>query len=177
MKDKYYFTYGGTFKKILSKFISLLYNALVGCIVIFVLALILSEINYLIKDILSDNVMNILKRIEIYLSSIVLVAFIIPSFLPQKVEIKCNTVKIHRHCLFLSVFMISRGFNDTIPINSIENIYIAKSKDKFFEPIPVNFVDWNNMVVIEAKNKHYYAPIENSDEFIEKINKQRFNKS
>ena len=172
---KYKFSYGGIIKKFLSKTISLLYNTLVGCFVLIILALIVSEINYLLTDLLNDRVLDILRRVEVYSGIIILGIFIIPSFLPQKVEIRGGVIRVYRHCLFLSIFMISRGFNDTILISRIEDIYIAKSKDTFLQPIPVGCIDWNNMVVIKTQLRYYYILVENSEDFIEEVNKHIMN--
>lgn len=169
----YKFSYGGSVRKILSKFISLMYNFLLGIFTLIIFAFIMSEINYIFKDFLSDMILDVLKQIEVYLGIVVLVLFIISTFLPQKVEVRAGTIKIHRHCLFLSVFMIFRGFNDTIPIRSIKEIYIARSKDKFFEPIPVNVIDWENMVIIETESRYYYAPVHNAEKFINDVNQRR----
>lgn len=168
----YKFSYGGSFKKFISKTISLIYNAFVGAFILFMLAIIVSQVNYLLSNIINDDIINLCKRIEVYLGAAFFLAFIIQSFFPQKVEISNGMIKIYRHCLFLSIFMISRGFNDTILFSQIEDIYRPENKDKFFEPIPVNVIDWDNMVIIKTKLRHYYMPVENSDDFIEQIKKE-----
>lgn len=71
--------------------------------------------------------------------------------------------------------MISRGFNDTILISEIKDVYRPSSKDKYLQPIPVNVIDWNNMIIIKLNNSLetiYYIPVENSDDFIEELNKR-----
>ena len=68
--------------------------------------------------------------------------------------------------------MIFRGLNDTILINKIADIYRPISKDKFFQPIPVNVIDWDNMIIIKINNStetEYYVPVENSEEFIKQV--------
>lgn len=171
-KQIYYFSYGNNIKKFISKFISLIYNFFIGIFILFLFSLIVAKVNLLLKDLVSDSILNIVNRVEVYLGVLFIIVFIIPSFLPQKVEIKEKTINIYRHCLFLSVFMFSRGFNDTILISQIRKIYIAESRDKFFKPIPVNVIDWENMVIIETETKIYYAPVKNSEGFIEEVNKR-----
>ena len=169
----YKFSYGGALKKVISKTISLMYNAMIGGFILLIYISIIAEINYKLKYLIDDSVLIVFRVIAVCLGIIILLYFIIPSFFQQKVEISERIVNIYRHCLFFSVFMIFRGFNDTILINQIEKVYKPTSKEKFFEPIPVNVIDWNNMVIIQTKSKSYYAPVENSDEFIEEINKRR----
>lgn len=171
-KKIYKFSYGGNFKKFLSKFLSLIYNIFVGLFVLLILAFIVSEINYLLSNLINDSIINFCKRIEVYSGILVLGYFIVPSFFPQKVEMTDNIIKVKRHCLFLSVFMIFRGFNDTILISQIEKIYRPTNKDKFFEPIPVNVIDWDNMIIIETQLRDYYIPVEHSNDFINEVNKR-----
>lgn len=168
-KKTYKFSYGGTLKKIISKTISLIYNIFIGIIILLIFAFIVSEINYLLKDLIDENIMNICKKIDVYLGIFIFGFITIPSFFPQKVKVSNGMIKIYRHCLFLSFFMISRGFNDTILFSQIKEVCRPVNKDKFFEPIPVNVIDWDNMVIIKTKSKSYYVPIENSDGFIEEI--------
>lgn len=172
----YSFSYGSIIKKVLSKIISLIYNLFVGVLVLVILAFIISQINFNLKDLFSENVLGIIKKLEIYCGVIIFSIFIIPSFLPQKAEIREDVVKVYRHCLFLSIFMIFRGFNDTILIRQIEEVYRPVKKDKFFEPIPVNVIDWDNMVIIKMNNSlgtEYYIPVQNSEDFIKEVNKRR----
>ncbi len=168
----YNFSYGGTFKKFISKTISFIYNALIGTFFLIIFAFVIAEMNYLLRDLINNTTMNVLNRIEVYLGIVILSIFIIPSFFPQKVEISNDLIKIRRHCLFLSVFMISRGFNDSILISQITEVCRPKNKDKFFEPIPVNIIDWDNIVIIRTKYKYYYAPVEDSEKFIRKVNER-----
>ena len=76
---------------------------------------------------------------------------VIGDLVPQIVILR-KIVKVYRHCLFLNPFMIFRGFNDTILISQIKDVYRPKNKDKFLKPIPVNVIDWNNMLIIEINN-------------------------
>lgn len=165
----YKFSYGSTLKKFISKTISLIYNIFIGTIILLIFAFIVSEVNYLLRDLIDENIMNICKKIDVYLGAFIFGFITIPSFFPQKVKVGNGMIKIYRHCLFLSFFMIFRGFNDTILFSQIEEICRPVNKDKFFEPIPVNVIDWDNMVIIKTKSKYYYVPVENSDDFIAQI--------
>lgn len=180
MNSKIYeFSYGSTVKKVISKCISLIYNIMISGIVVFIFTLIFTNINYNIKNMIYDDILNLIIIIEIGICIVISASFIIPSFFKQKVELSDRIVKVYRHCLFFSPFMIFRGFNDTILINQIDEIYRPISKDKFFEPIPVNVIDWDNMVIIKINNSlgtKYYMPVKNSDNFIKEINKIRNNK-
>lgn len=183
MGEKIYkFSYGNRLKKFISMFIFSIYDFMIGCILLFIISLIVSKINYKLKFIISDNVMAIIKAIGIFVGIVLLCLFVIQAFLPQKVTVNDKMIKISRHCLFFSPLMISRGFNDTILISQIKEIYRPKNKDVFMEPIPVNVVDWDNMVIVKINNSMetlYYMPVENSDDFIAEVNerKKRFQMS
>lgn len=168
----YKFSYGNNLNKALSILGFIIYNFIVGIFILFFIGLLISQINYKLEYLINANIMSIIKSFEIYASIIFLVSFIFQALLPQKVIIGNEMIKIKRHCLFFSPLMIFRGLNDTILINKITDIYRPISKDKFFQPIPVNVIDWDNMVIIKIDNStetEYYVPVENSEEFIEQI--------
>ena len=171
-KKIYKFSYGGRFKKFISKTVSLVYNFFAGCIFLLIYAFILTRINGELELFLSEKILHVIEYIEVYAGVATLLIFIIMSFLPQKAVITPNKIKIYRHYLFLNPLLIFRGFNDNIQINKIEKIYRPESKDKFLKPIPVNVIDWKNMVLIEAGLRTYYVPLEKSDEFIAEVNKR-----
>lgn len=147
-KKIYKFSYGGRFKKSISKTVSLVYNFFVGCIFLLIYASILTRINSELKLFLSEKFLHIIQYIEVCAGTATLLIFIIMSFLPQKAVITPYEIKIYRYYLFLNPLLIFRGFNDNIQFNKIEKIHRPKSKDKFLKPIPVNVIDWKNMVLI-----------------------------
>lgn len=169
----YKFSYGNTFKKILSKiimFVGNLFNVILAFIAILYL---IGEVNYrLEKYAFHTDIFYIIKWIEIILTILILGLIIIQPLLPQKVEVYENVIKVYRHCFSLINFY--RGFNDTLSINKIEKIYISENKDMGMKPIPVGIMDWTNMVIIQMESGlDYYMPVENSGEFIEEVNKRR----
>lgn len=174
MNEKIYkFSYGNKVKEFISISVFALYNLMWGCILLLVLWMLLSKINYDLKAFINDDVLTVVKMIEVYASAVSLFVFVIQAFLPQSVKVDKQIIRINRHCLFIDVFFIFRGFNDTILINQIKQIYRPIDRDKFHQPIPVNAIDWNNMVIIELDNStetRYYVPVENSEEFIKDIN-------
>ncbi len=174
-KKVYKFSYGNKFKKILSKFIMFIYNLYISVFILIAYAFIVSTINYELKYLLNDNSINVIKSVEIYAGTVWLFFFMIQAFLPQKVIIYDEKIKINRNCLFFNPLMIFRGFNDTIFINQIKEIYRPINKDKYLEPIPVNMIDWDNMVLIKKNNSLetiYYMPVEHSEKFIEEVSKR-----
>lgn len=177
MKTKIYeFSYGSTLKKVISKSISLMYNMMINGIILFIYVLLITAVNDRLKHLIGHDILELFRIIEIGLAIVISSVFFIPPFFKQKVEISEKIVKIRRHCLFFSPLMIYRGFNDTILISQIDEIYRPTSKDKLFEPIPVNVVDWDNMVIIKLNNSlgtTYYMPVKNSDDFINEMHKRR----
>lgn len=175
-KKTYKFSYGNNFKKYLSKFSFLIYNLIISIFLLIIIGTILSRINYELKAILAEEIISIIKAVEIYAAIPFVGFFIVLSFLPQKAVISNGKIKVYRHCLFFNIIMIFRGFNDNIPISKIKEVYRPNNKNKYLQPIPVNVIDWDNMVIIKLDNAsetRYYIPVENSEDFIEEVNKQR----
>lgn len=170
----YVFSYGGKVKMFLSKSIILLYNCLCGFIIDYIFAYIVSDINHGLKNRVDEKIMNKMIFFEVCFGVIVMLVFIFISFLPQKVKIINDRVKVYRHCIFLLPFDIWKGFNDNINIGKIENIYITNRKDVGYllryEPIPVAFIDWENMIIINTERSRYYIPVKNSEDFIKQVN-------
>lgn len=146
-----------------------MYNFFVGCIFLLIYVFIVTRINSELELFISWEFLTVIKYVEAYTGTAILLIFIIMSFLPQKAVITAYEIKIYRHYLFLNPLLIFRGFNDAIQFNKIEKIHRPESKDKFLKPIPVNVIDWENMVLIETESRTYYVPVENSDEFIEAL--------
>ena len=175
-KKTYKFSYGNNLKKYLSKFCFLFYNLIISAFLLVIIGIIVAKINYELKAILPDGIISVIKAVELYAAIPFVCFFIVLSFLPQKVVISNGKIKVYRHCLFLNIIMIFRGFNDNIPISKIKEVFRPENKNKFLQPIPVNFIDWDNMVIIKLNNAletRYYIPVENSEDFIEEVNKQR----
>ena len=140
-KKIYKFSYGGRFKKYISKTVSLVYNFFAGCIFLLIYASILTRINVELELFLSEKIFHVIEYIEVYAGAAILLIFIIMSFLPQKTVMTPYEIKTYRYYLFLNPLLILRGFKDNISFSKIEKIYSPKSKDKFLKPIPVNVID------------------------------------
>lgn len=170
MDKVYKFSYGGTFRKILCKIIHFFYCACVGMLILYFLAFLFSELNYSVKDIFSEKVINVMTAIEIYFSLVVFIASLIPSFIPQKVIINDYEVKIRRNMIMLSIYLL-RGFNDNIMLCEIESVSKANLKlyDLRFTPLPSATFVLKDIVKIKTENKYYYVSVENSDEFVEEL--------
>lgn len=173
-KITYEFSYDGKVKIFLSKLIILLYNCFCGLIFNFIFAYIVFDINLWLINRVAEGIMDKIKLIEICFGIAVMLVLIFISFLPQKVKIVNDKIKVYRHCIFLLPFDIWKGFNDNISIDKIDNISLTNRKEVghilFFEPIPVGFIDWKNMVIINTKRSCYYIPVKNSDDFIKQVN-------
>lgn len=102
----YNFSYGGTLKKAISKTVSLLYNSMIGGFVLFIYMLIIAEINYRLKYIVNDNIVNVFQLIEVLLGIAILSYFIIPSFFRQKVELSDRIVRVYRHVFFFFFLLL-----------------------------------------------------------------------
>lgn len=71
----YEFSYGSTLKKVISKCISLIYNITISIFVVFIVISIFTNINFYIKNIINDDILNLIKEIEIC------ICIVIPAFL------------------------------------------------------------------------------------------------
>ena len=115
--------------------------------------------------------LDVIKIIELIVGVLSLALTIVQALLPQKVELFEKTINVYRHTV--SIF----GFNDTILIKNIERVYLSENKNyNLVKSIPVGVVDWDNLVVIKmqtGRRLFYCVPIENSEEFIEEVNKRR----
>lgn len=99
-KKIYKFSYGGRFKKFISKTVSLVYNFFVGCIFLLIYVFILTRINSELELFLSEKFLRIIQYIEVYAGATTLLIFIIMSFLPQKAVITPYKIKIYRYYFF-----------------------------------------------------------------------------
>lgn len=57
----YKFSYGGVLKKLISKTVSLLYNSMIGGFALLLFMIAAAEINYGLKFIINETIINILQ--------------------------------------------------------------------------------------------------------------------
>lgn len=171
-KKVFRFSYGNSWKKFETKSTILFINSLssIFTIAIFLISISNSKLEQILFEIFSDAG----GAVQIFFAIIIFAYFNVNSFLPQKVILTKDVIKIKRHFIFFDILTIYRGFNDTIKIDKITKIEIDKDRDPRWFTLPVfslnGRLDWDNMVVIETNHKwHYYAPVENSAEFIELV--------
>lgn len=164
-----YSTYNFSFKnkpiKILSKIMSLCLNLFYSFLIIIILLFPISKLNSYIAQQYSPVVI----KIEWIIMLLIVLSFIVLTFIPQKVIVCEDVVKINRYCIYLSPLGIFRGINDKINISSIEKVYHEDKKNVSFEYLPVMWVDWENLVAIKTDKDIYYIPIEHSERFINEM--------
>lgn len=170
VKKIYKFSYGGKFKKVLCKIIHFIYCSILGWLFLLLLAYVFSEINYLLKDVLNDNTLYVIKAIEVYFSLIAYIASLIPAFLPQKVILDDYEVNIRRNLLFFGMYFF-RGFNDRIMYCEIVRVSKRRVSLSEFRVTPVSsaIFKMNDMVEIVTDKKSYYVSVQNSDVFVEEL--------
>ena len=171
-KKIYKFSYGGKLKKIFAKLINLFFNTLIGTFLAFVTVFVLKKVNVYLESIVSDSI--ILTRIELGIAISEILFFAVISLFPQKVVIKGDIIKVYRYNL--SEFC--RGFNDKMKIANIESIEKVP-KTSFFN-LPVfdayaRIVDWNDFIKITMSTGVllHYISVENSDDFINEVKKRQ----
>lgn len=166
----YKFSYGSKLKKFISKFIIVISNLFLFSIFLLLFLYIFTSVNYKLKTInINDEIILIIKWIEIVMCLFVFLLLVFQSFLPQKVEVYSTSIKVYRRSC--SGFL--RGFSDTILIDNIEKICIEDNRKLSHLPkiMPAFIVDWENLVRIETTTGHliYYVQIENANDFIAHI--------
>ena len=177
-KKTYKFFYGGTKKKIVSKFLNLLTNTAVGIFYAFII----DYIFYLLsKDLNSNTSINYLKYLEYLIIFSEILFFVVISLLPQKVVIEDDYIKVYKFSYFGFVVSGFSGFsgiiNDKIKISNIENIKILPKQRKSNLPnsLPPIIICWGNLIEIEAETlaMFYCIQIENPDDYINEVKKRQ----
>lgn len=164
----YKFSYGNIFKKSFSYFFDII--SIFGCVFSIVCLWIL--IVFFIQNILNEKLSQVLTVILSVISVLMEVVIFAISFLPKKIELTENKIKIIKNCV---------QKNYIIP-RIIDNILYSEIKSCEIYDGPMSLLGWNlsyllldgeNMVEILLKSgKRYHIPVENSEMFIEDVNKR-----
>lgn len=172
MRNKYKFSYGNVFNFIFSQIILSIYNFFAFLIIAMPITLLYVRLENLFKEkYLLMKIITILMIGFVFLYALMLCVYF---FLPKKVILKNDFIKIKRY--MLNFGYILRGFNDEI---FIKDIIECKLYDGYryrldrSGPYAVYFFEWDDLIEIKTKNnKCYLVPLQNSEEFVEKVNKR-----
>lgn len=171
MKHSYKFSYGRKLNYLIYGFILFVKNMammLLYCAVIFYLCGIATYY--------SGNNQDLTKLIStVYVISIVYICvlFLLTIFLPKRVIIKQNVIRIKRYTL--NLFYLTRGFNDRIVIKDIvecKKYYCEKSFLNSSGPYAVYPLCWEDLVEITTDKRKYLIPVKNAEEFVDEVNKR-----
>ena len=171
MKHSYKFSYGRKLNYLIYGFILFVKNMammLLYCAVIFYLCGIATYY--------SGNNQELTKLISaVYVISIVniCVLFLLTIFLPKRVIIKQNVIRIKRYTL--NLFYLTRGFNDRIVIKDIvecKKYCCEKSFLNLSGPYAVYPLCWEDLVEITTDKRKYLIPVKNAEEFVDEVNKR-----
>lgn len=121
-----------------------------------------------------DGCNVIIHRVLLYIESIlfiVLSAYLaVLAFLPKKVVLYQNSIHVKRNNIS------SQGFNDNILYSSIISCNIYRGEHFHGRGSPscsILFFDWDSLVeIVCEKNKKYYIPVKNTDDFIDEVNER-----
>lgn len=168
----YKFNYGNASNFIFSQIILCIYNFFAFLIVAMPMTLLYTRLENLFKEnYILMKIVTILMAALIFLYALMLCVYF---FLPKKVIIKNDFIKIKRY--MLNFGYILRGFNDEI---FIKDIIVCKLYDGYryrldrSGPYSVYFFNWDDLVEIKTKDdKSYLVPLKNSEEFVEEVNKR-----
>jgi len=172
MKTVYKISYGSIFNLIFSQVFLGIYNFFAFLIVAFPLLCLYEEIESRFRDnYVLIKIITIVMTVIILVYALILCVFF---FLPKKAIIKNNFIIIKRY--MLNFGYILRGFNDEIFIKEIVECTTYRGAGYSLDrsgPYAVFFFDWDDLVKIKtADNKYYLVPLQNSDEFVEEVNKR-----
>lgn len=169
----YKFDYGNIFRKFLCYLIQFMANSgviLFGFVFCFML------VQLVIDNISNDIVVHILSILLIIIQSAISLFFGVFTFLPRKVVLYDNYIKIQKNAM--NFFVEKTWFSEIIPYSTIESciLYdkkITYSRSSFMrqKTYPCTFFNWNSLVKITDKyNNNIYIPIKNAVDFVEDVN-------
>ena len=173
MKLKYRFSYGNFIKFILNQIIIMSYHFFTLLLLLFSVLVVFGSLEHLFKE--QEVISIIIKAVSVSIVILWSLFLIIILFIPKKAIINCNFIKIRRY--FLNISYLLRGFNDEIFIKDIIECKKYDGKRYILDrtgPYAVFFFNWDNLVEIKTKDdKVYLIPLENSEKFIDEVNKRR----
>lgn len=171
MKQSYKMSYGSKFNCFIHNLILILKNLL--------MLFLLLSVEFYLFSITGRYIENNLKLVK-FVTAVFYIAvicdfilFFLTIFLPKRVIVKKDIIKIKRYSL--NLFFIARGFNDKIVIKDICKCEIYHGKRSFLNPLApysVYPLNWNDLLEISTSTKQYLVPVKNAEIFIEEINKR-----
>lgn len=169
----YKFDYGNVFKKILCYLIQFIANSgviLFGFVFCFILV-----------QFVSNNLGNtvgtyILNVLLVIIQAAISLFFGIYTFLPRKVVLHDNYIKIQKNAM--NFFVGKSWFSEVVPYTSIvscelydNTITCRNSQFLRQQAYPCTFFNWDSLVKITDKyNNSFYIPVKNAENFIEEVN-------
>lgn len=168
----YKYDYGSLIKRLLSYLIQFMANS---CAVIFIglgvmsLMMWLNSFNGIIK--------NLSAVVLFTLFFVIFMSFLLLTFLPRKIVLKDNYIKIDKHAInffpgesWLSVVIT---YQQVVSCEKFENINYDNAAFIRQKTYPCTFYNKNSLVkIVDKYGKKYYIPIKNADDFIEKVNER-----
>lgn len=115
---------------------------------------------------------NVIKVVEVVFIIVLAGYMPIIAFLPKKVILYQNSIQVKRHNI--SGKYIRKGLDDNILYSSIISCRIYKGAHYSGWATPdyaVSFFNWDSLVeIVCEKNKKYYIPVKDADDFIAEVN-------
>lgn len=180
MKYKYKFSYGSIFKYLLNQYIIMSMN--------FFISLCFVYVDYHLYNLLAEKFNKqatplLIIQITCFVLTSLFFAYMVVTFvIPKRVILTDSSIYIRRWFWNLSYF--SRGFNDKILLNDVIECKKYDGKRPRWDrdrPYAVPFFEWDDLVEIVLAgesvlglkdDKVYLVPIQNSEDFIKRVNER-----
>lgn len=180
MKYKYKFSYGNVFKYLLDQYIIMSMNFFISLCFVFV--------DYHLYNLLAEKFSKqatpllIIQIMCFVLTSLFFAYMVVIFVIPKRVILTDSSIYIRKYFWDLANF--SRGFNDKILLNDVIECKKYDGKRPRWDrarPYAVHFFEWDDLVEIVLAgesvlglkdDKVYLVPIQNSEDFIKRVNER-----
>lgn len=170
-KKTYYFSYGNVINFLFTFIVDFICMLGLILFVFFISLIFFSQMqNYLIQN---TSLQKVLLQSSIALPSVVSLYLLINVFIPKKVILSPEFVKIRRHNI--TEWSLLHGLNDKIFIDNIVACKIYDGDrpilDRRNKPYVVVRFNWDDLVEVTTDKRKYLIPVKNSADFVEEVNK------
>lgn len=165
-------TYEFDYENYAKKIFSILYEEIANMIIPIITIIISFFLDLYMSSNYNSAAYKILSAIEIVLIIILTISMLVLAFLPKKIVIYQNSISVKRNNI--STCPIEWGISDNILYSSIVscNYYKGPHFRGIGNPYyAILLFDWDSLVeIVCEKNKKYYIPVKDADDFIAEVN-------
>lgn len=160
----YKFDYGYKMKKVLS----ISFELLINLSIVFLYLPFFLSVNFLLFGDSNSVIKRIFLIAEVVIFVFLLIYMPLLVFLPKRAILYQNSINVKRNNIS------SKGFNDNILYSSIISCALYKGghyRGRGGPEYAIILFDWDSLVeIVCEKNKKYYIPVKDADDFIAEVN-------